>query len=319
MGVNLRDLFPLKPVPDDWWHGKRIAVDGHNVAWRYLTSIRGPDGGALQNKQGRTISHLLGLTGIVRQFRERGAEPIVVWDGPVHPRKQATVDARIALREETLRRLEEARAAGDEKAAHSLMRGTIWLTQDMVEDCSRLLETLGVAVVTADHDGERFGAALCHGGHADAVATEDYDALVAGAPYVLRKAGGQSNALHEGTDLDAHGLNLDQLRQVAIVCGTDWHPGIKGFGAKTAVKVLREHGDFRVLFDAVEAGELSSRPHKLIEASGMDRATFDDLDAFIGALPSPPAPRQPKPCPDMATETAAELGISSDRVLSCFC
>ena len=40
MGVNLRDLFPQRPVPGGWFDGKRIAVDGHNVAFRYLSSVR---------------------------------------------------------------------------------------------------------------------------------------------------------------------------------------------------------------------------------------------------------------------------------------
>ena len=178
MGVNLRDLFPLRDVPDGWMEGRRIAVDGHNVAWRYLASIRGRDGDVLRNKNGRCTSHLIGLLGVVRQFREQGAEPIMVWDGPVHPRKQATVDARRAVREEAVRRADAALAAGDMKEYHRLMRGTVWLGPDMIDDATRMMETLGVAVVTADHDGERYAASLCAAGHADTVATEDYDALV---------------------------------------------------------------------------------------------------------------------------------------------
>ena len=319
MGVNLRDLFPMHEVPEDWFDGKTIAVDGHNVAWRYLTSIRGRDGDVLRNKDGRGISHLLGLTGVVRQFRERGAEPIIVWDGTVHPRKQATVDARIALREEAERRAQAALEAGDEKEYHRLRRGTVWLTGDMIDDATRLMETLGVTVVTADHDGERYAASLCHGGLADAVATEDYDALVAGAPQVLRKAGGQAPAIHRLEDMGSHELELRHLREIAIVCGTDWHPGVKGFGAKSAVKAIHQHGDLATLFEQVEAGDESTRFHKLIAKSDMDRATFLDLEAFIATLPEPILPRRAKPCPEMAAQTAQDLGISKDRVLGCFC
>ncbi len=318
MGVNLRDLFPLHEVADDWFDGKTIAIDGHNFAWRYLTSIRGKDGDVLR-QDGRCISHLLGLTGVVRQFRERGAEPLVVWDGPIHPRKQATVDARRALREEAVRRADAALAAGDHSEYHRLMRGTIWLTPDMVGDATRLLETLGVAVVTADHDGERYAAALCHEGHADAVATEDYDALVAGAPEVLRKAGGASPSLHHLRDLEPHNLTQDHLREIAVLCGTDWHPGVKGFGAKTAIKAIHQHGSIRALFEEVDAGQTSTRYHKLIDASDMDLQTFVDLDEFIGSLPVPQAPAKARPCPELATETAQEMGISAERVMACFC
>ncbi len=318
MGVNLRDLFPMHAVEDRWFAGKTIAIDGHNFAWRYLTSIRGRDGDVLR-KDGRCISHLLGLTGVVRQFRERGAEPVVVWDGPVHPRKQATVDARRALREMAQEKAAAALEAGDDKEYHRLMRGTIWLSQDMIDDATRLLETLGVAVTTADHDGERYAAAMCQAGLADAVATEDYDALVAGAPEVLRKAGGQSPGLHHLEDLSAHGVSRNALREVAIVCGTDWHPGVKGFGAKTAVKAIQQHGSLRVLFEEVEAGREPTRPHRLVAASSMDLSLFDELDAFIASLPTPEPLAKARPCPELATETAAEMGLSRERVLACFC
>src|SRR5688500_18393747 len=108
MGVNLRDLFPAHEVPDGWYEGKRIAVDGHNVAFRYLASYRSPDGDVLRNPEGRPIGHLIGYLNLVRHLRERGAEPIVVWDGDVHPRKRATVEERITRRVEAALNAEEA-------------------------------------------------------------------------------------------------------------------------------------------------------------------------------------------------------------------
>lgn len=320
VGVNLRDLFPQHPVPEDWYNGKRIAVDGHNVAFRYLTSIRGKDGDVLRNENGRAISHLLGFTGLVRQLREKGAEPIVVWDGKVHPRKQATVNERIRKREEAQARADEAKASGDYALYHRLMRSTVYFSEEMIHDATRLLESVGVAVVTADHDGERYGAALCAAGHADAVATEDFDALVAGAPWVLRKAGGGEPFLHKLTDLEAQSLTVQQLRQIAIVCGTDWHPGVKGFGAKTAVKALASYPHLGDLFAEVDGGDVdSTRFHKLIAKGAMSSEEFADLDAYIAKLPDPEEPRKAKPCPEMARATAEDVGLSAERVMACFC
>lgn len=319
MGVNLRDLFPQHPVPEGWYHGKRIAIDGHNVAYRYLTTIRARDGDVLRNDDGRVTSHLYGFLGLVKQLREKGAEPIVVWDGPVHPRKAATVADRIAKREEAVAKAEAALAAGDHVAHKRLLRATTYLTGEMIEDCSRILEPLGVAVATADHDGERYAAALCLAGHADAVATEDFDALVAGAPSVIRKAGGASPFMHRLRDLAAHGLTPEQLRHVAIVCGTDWHPGVKGFGAKTAVKALGEHGDLRVLVAQAESGARDTRYHKLLAASGLSLADFDDLDHFIATQPEPPVPVAARPSPEDAQAVADALGMRAERVMACFC
>lgn len=319
LGVNLRDLFPQHPVPDGWYSGKRIAVDGHNVAFRYLTSFRARDGDLLRNPDGKAIGHLLGYVNLVRNLRERGAEPIVVWDGDVHPRKRATVEERIVKRVEAALNAEEALAAGDHAAHQKFLRATTYLDGVMIRDCSSLLRALGVSVVRAPHDGERYAAALCHGGHAQAVATEDFDALVAGAPAVIRKAGSPEPFLHRFEDLASHGMTPQQLRWIAILCGTDWHPGVDGFGAKTAVKALREHPDLRRLLEEAKSGIATSRWHRLLATADFTMAEFDEMDAFIADLPSAAAPRAERPDPAAAIDLAGALGLEKSRVLACFC
>ena len=318
MGVNLRDLFPQHPVPEGWYAGKRIAVDGHNVAFRYLTSLRGRDGGVLRAPDGRTIAHLIGFVNLVRHLRERGAEPVVVWDGEVHPRKRATVDERIARRKEAAELARRALEAGDMAAYQRHLRMTTYLDGAMIEDCSRVLEAVGVAVVRADHDGERYAAALCQAGHADAVATEDYDALVAGAPMVLRKAGSAQPFMHNLADAASHGLTPQQLRHVAILCGTDWHPGVPGFGARTAVKAIRQHPDLRALVAEAAEGR-PGRYHDLVRGGSLGVAEFDELDAYIARLPEAGKPRVPRPDPAKAAEVAREMGLEPARILACFC
>jgi len=383
MGVNLRDLFPQHPLPPGWLDGKRIAIDGHNVAFRYLSSFRSRDGDVLRSPDGRAIGHLLGYLNLVRHLRVRGAEPIVVWDGEVHPRKRATVDERNRVRRDADRtaatleselhgatlvgmpafgarhraelaaqvRLLEALLPTDPEVAGELAdrradleraakltdaqlgaarvvqledevlqarRRVTQLDGRMLTDCTRLLDALGVAVVRAPHDGERYAAALCRAGHADAVATEDYDALVAGAPTVLRRAGSQDAFLHHLSDLGAAGITPAQLRQVAILCGTDFHPGVKGYGAKTAARLLRER-DLRTLIAEAEGGSEATRHHRLLREAGLTLAEFDAVDAFLGDLPSPEAPRPHRPDPGAAAGLALEMGVQRERVLACFC
>ena len=317
--MNLRDLFEPRPLPAGWLEGKRIAVDGHNVAFRYLTSYRGKDGDVLRTPDGRAIGHLLGYLNLVRHLRERGAEPIVVWDGTTHPRKRGTVEQRITARVEAALDAEDALAAGDQAAYLKHLRASTYLDAGMVRDATRLLESLGVAVTRAPHDGERYAAALCQAGHADAVATEDYDALVAGAPVVVRKAGGLDSFLHQLTDLDAHGLTRQQLRHIAILCGTDFHPGVKGFGARTAAKMLRGHPDLRVLIQDAQAGRGETRYHRLLRDAGLGLAEFDELDAFLGDVPAVEPPRPSRPDPATAAGLANEMGMPRQRVLACFC
>jgi flap endonuclease-1 len=317
VGVNLRDLFPQHPVPAGWFEGKRIAVDGHNVAFRYLTAVRGPDGD-VKRTNGRPVGHLIGFVNLVSYLRERGAAPIVVWDGATHPLKRSTVEGRITARVEAALNAEDALVVGDQESYLKHLRASTYLDAGMVRDAKHLLQALGVPVVDAPHDGERYAAALCLAGHADAVATEDYDALVAGAPFVVRKAGGPDCSLHDLGDLARHGLSREQLRHVAILCGTDFHPGVKGFGAKTAVRMLAEHPDVRRLIAEVEQGIGKTRYHRLLSESGLALADFDKVDSFLADLPLPPAPPAQGDDVAMARKLEREWDLPPRRVTACF-
>jgi flap endonuclease-1 len=50
--------------------------------------------------------------------------------------------------------------------------------------------------------------------------------------------------------LERHGLTYEQLVDVAILIGTDFNEGVSGYGPKTALAKVQEHGD---LFGVLEA------------------------------------------------------------------
>ena len=45
--------------------------------------------------------------------------------------------------------------------------------------------------------------------------------------------------------LETHGLNREQLIDLAIMIGTDFHPVIKGIGPKTGIKLIKQYGESR--------------------------------------------------------------------------
>jgi flap endonuclease-1 len=47
--------------------------------------------------------------------------------------------------------------------------------------------------------------------------------------------------------LEIHGLSREQLIDLAIMIGTDFHPGIKGIGPKTGIKLIKQHGSIEVI------------------------------------------------------------------------
>ena len=61
MGVKLKDFTDPKKIKIENLSGNIIAIDGYNIIYQFLTTIRGPTGEPLRNNKGRVTSHLTGL------------------------------------------------------------------------------------------------------------------------------------------------------------------------------------------------------------------------------------------------------------------
>ena len=61
MGVKLGGLVEARRVSIDDLAGRRIAIDGHNILYQFLSSIRSRQGDPLRDREGRVTSHLIGL------------------------------------------------------------------------------------------------------------------------------------------------------------------------------------------------------------------------------------------------------------------
>ena len=50
--------------------------------------------------------------------------------------------------------------------------------------------------------------------------------------------------------LESHGITREQLVDLGIMVGTDFHPGIKGIGPKTGLKLMKKHGTMEAVAEA---------------------------------------------------------------------
>jgi flap endonuclease-1 len=151
----------------------------------------------------------------------------------------------------------EALQAGDLARAYSKATMTSRLTRDMVGEAQTLLRLMGIPVVQAPSEAEAQAAHMAADGKAWAAASKDYDALLFGAPKVLRfltisgkeflPSRGESRPivpelLELAKLLEGWRISREQLIDLSILVGTDFNPGIKGVGPKKALKLVQEHG-----------------------------------------------------------------------------
>jgi flap endonuclease-1 len=251
--ADLRQLAALSDVDWDEVAGSVVAVDAHNWLYRYLTTtVKWTTDEVYTTVDGEEVANLVGVVQGLPTFFEHGLTPVFVFDGGVTELKDDEVAARREQRERAAERLAEAEERGDAAEAARLDARTQRLTDVILETTRGLLARLDVPVVDAPAEGEAQAAYMARRGDADYAGSEDYDALLFGAPHTLRQltSKGRPELMDLAATLDRHDISWEGLIDVAILCGTDFNPGVDGVGPKTALRAIEEHGDLWAALDA---------------------------------------------------------------------
>lgn len=257
MGVELGDIFERHEIELGDLSGRVVAVDAYNTLYQFLSIIRQRDGTPLMNSRGEVTSHLSGFLYRTTNLVEAGIRPVFVFDGKPPIFKARTLEERAKVRGEAIHRWQEAVAAGEEDEAFVHAQASSHLKEGMVEDAKALLGYMGIPVVQAPSEGEAQAARMVLEGDADYAASQDYDSLLFGAPRVVRNltVTGKRKLPRKNIYIDvkpeiielekglaANGITREQLIDIALLVGTDYNPGIKRVGPKTALKLIKKHG-----------------------------------------------------------------------------
>ncbi|WP_338742444.1 flap endonuclease-1 [Haloplanus salilacus] len=251
--ADLRQLAALSEVAWEEVAGSVVAVDAHNWLYRYLTTtVKWTNDEVYTTEAGEEVANLVGVVQGLPKFFDHDLTPVFVFDGGVTDLKDDEVAERREQRERAEERLADAEQRGDAVEAARLDARTQRLTDVILETTRDLLSLLDVPVVDAPAEGEAQAAYMARRGDVDYAGSEDYDTLLFGAPLTLRQltSKGKPELMDLGATLDRHGIILEQLIDVAILCGTDFNPGVDGVGPKTALRAVEAHGDLWGALDA---------------------------------------------------------------------
>ena len=197
---------------------------------------------------------------------QAGIKLIFVFDGAPPELKNKERQRRKDIKIKAEAKLKKAETKEEQRKYASM---TSRLTRDMIEDSMDLVKAFGIPVVKAKSEAEAQAGYMVKENQADAIASNDYDSLLFGAPKIIRnlnivgkkkKAGAMKfvvvkpELLTLSDVLNHLGIDQDQLIVLAMLIGTDYNiGGIKGIGPKGALKLIKEFkNDFESLFDKVE-------------------------------------------------------------------
>jgi len=249
MGLPFREIVHSQEIPWEALAGRRLAVDGYNAIYQFLATIRQRDGVPFSDPNGHPTSHLIGVLYRTTSLLAERVEPVWVFDGTPPDLKAGTLRGRFEAKERAEGQWREALAAGDLETARRKAAATSRLTRPMVEEAKELLDALGVPTVQAPSEGEAQAARMAAAGQVWAVASEDYDALLFGAPRLVwglaarakKGVAGAAQIIEKGPLLAELGISDEELLLVGLLVGTDFNDGAVGFGPKKALKLARQH------------------------------------------------------------------------------
>ncbi len=255
MGVQITDIIERRQLEISDLAGKTIAIDAYNSLYQFLSIIRQPDGTPLMDFAGRVTSHLSGLFYRTAKLMEAGIMPVYVFDGTPPAFKRRTIEQRMAAKAEAKKAMDNALERGDIEEARKASQATSRLTREMVDEAKKLLDLMGIPVVQAPSEAEAQAAHMALTDKVWAAGSQDYDALLFGAPRLIRNLTitGRRKLPKKETyieikpelidlkkALDTLELERKQLIMIGILIGTDFNEGIRGIGPKKALQLVKE-------------------------------------------------------------------------------
>ncbi|MFB6221150.1 MAG: flap endonuclease-1 [Halolamina sp.] len=251
--ADLRDVAVIEDVPFEELSGSVVAVDAHNWLYRYLTTtVKFTDESVYTTDAGEEVANLIGVVQGLPKFFEADMTPVMVFDGGVTELKSAEVERRREQRERAEEKQQAAEEAGEAIEAARLEARTQRLTETIHETTRGLLDRLDVPYIEAPAEGEAQCAHMAESGEVDYAGSEDYDTMTFGSPLTLRQltSKGSPEVMKLQATLDRHDITYEQLVDVALLMGTDFNEGVSGYGPKTAVRAVKEHGDIWSVMEA---------------------------------------------------------------------
>lgn len=267
MGVQIFDILPKKELEIESLTGKTLAVDAFLWLHQFLSIIRQPDGTPLKDSKGRVTSHLSGILYRSARLIENGLKLVFVFDGPTIEFKKSTVEGRQALKDQAEIRWQGALSIGDMEEARKAAQMTSKLTGEMIEQSKSLIEYMGIPTIQAPSEGEAQCAYLCQKNLVYGVSSQDSDSLLFNSPRLIRNLSitGKRKLPRQDVYVEVKpeiielenalkelGVTREQLIIIGLLVGTDYNPGIKGYGPKKALELVKNEKTLKNVLKKIE-------------------------------------------------------------------
>jgi flap endonuclease-1 len=252
MGVKNwgNDIIPWKWTTSSFITPGTIAIDVPNYLTRRTVVMH-----SKRERDGRLpLSHVGLFLSLVKVTLSSHVLPVFIFDGPPESRKRFPNPALVTKAASLYRTFQQERNPFNEEISSELWRSPALRAYFAAEHLRHLGSIIGVPTITSPSEAEMFAAVLVRDDKAKTVVSNDSDALLFGSPHVTKQMQLSSGRILSVTssDFEKHiGLDIELLRDLAIVSGCDFHKeGVKGIGVRRGIVLLQRYGGLEGLLKA---------------------------------------------------------------------
>ena len=281
---------------------KKIAIDMMNLIYIYRA-----------RSESEWITYVLRF---LLKLRKQFIHPVCVFDGISHPLKQATVQKRREertkgrnrvdnLREEvewyiqTNEQKENLQKLVDSKTEfvyeekvdidkvneylNKLMKNySISFKSTDIQLLKELIESLGICVITADHDAEAYCSYLSSSGEVEVVLSNDSDVFFFGCKSVLFNFTEEGGFLVYFEDIiKCLEVSREQFIDICLLCGTDFNDSVRGIGFAKSLALIKKYSSISnkemPIYDQLEH-ELLEQVRKFTEPTEVKSNYCKEID-----------------------------------------
>jgi len=286
LGVKGWDFIPWRWVDISELTMNKIAIDAFNYMIRRMSTINR----VTRVRERIPLTHVsIGLS-LIRTSLKKHIIPIFVFDGPPETLKRDADPELIHIANSLYRWYKKEGDPFNQEIAEPLNNSPALRTYFAAQHLKDICSSIGVPVVSASSEAELMCAVMCREGLVGSVASNDMDAILFGSPHVIRSLQLSKNQMEQVTlqgIQEVIDLELEELRDLAIVCGCDFHKkGVPGIGPRKGVVLLRRFGGLEGLLKA-RGFSYSERSEFLAARAVFDYGNYLTVSHIDTSLNSP--------------------------------
>ena len=255
--------------------GKKVAVDTSIFLYKSLSNYR-HNGEYLRNKDGKIVSHIVGIFYKTIQYLAVGITPVYIFDGKPPVEKKEVLQERSKKAEES-KILSQTTQNPEEALKHE--KSSIRVKKHHIDDIKELFNLMGVSYIHPEGEAEAYASELCRMGFVDYVVTEDMDTLVHGCPRMIRNCMDKSikrkdvvSVIDLEDILKNFNMNMKEFVDLCILCGCDYCPSIPKVGTVRSYNYIQNYRNIEAL---IESKKCNNIPEEFIQKYDNSRKLFE--------------------------------------------